>query len=150
MRLLMRGCLGSRKELQKGLEVACVYGMVDVVTMILDEFKKEVDVRYDNDVLLRIACREGYHDIAKLLLDIGCDVHSNYNEPLRAAASLDPNMVRLLMDRGADAFAYVPTGDYVSAQSYDEGEPHMNAVMRATASGRSDSGHRLDKKNGGV
>ena len=58
----------TEKDKKTGLYFASAYGSLNIVKYIVG---KGIDINYENGAPLRSACRKGYTDIVKFLLDNG-------------------------------------------------------------------------------
>ena len=78
---------------------------------------------------LHIAAREGYLDIARLLIDSGANVdvrdHNDYTPLHNAAWNGNLDMVKFLIDAGADINAVNYSGDTVLSCAQDKHRPEV-------------------------
>lgn len=84
-------------------------GFTESIKLLLDEKVKLSATRIDifDNYALRIACKNGHTETARLLLNRGADIHALANQSLQwAAENGHIETVRLLLDRGAIIFKY--------------------------------------------
>ena len=115
--LLNRGADTEAKldDEETPIHFACLYGQVEC-TRVLIQYHCDVDAqtRGDTPLMLTVACygtrdvylKHRYLDIAKLLIDAGCDVNIGDTQGLApihlAAGKEDPKLLKLLVHAGAD------------------------------------------------
>ena len=94
----------SDKSMNQILISSSVRGFIPGVKYALNKWIKNHDIDIDIDFALRFACKNGYYDITKLLLENGADVHVNNDTCLKITTIMNYNKItKLLLDHGADA-----------------------------------------------
>ena len=123
------------------LLLASQYGYIGVVQLLLD-YNADVDARdLDLDTPLHCAAGHNHPEIARMLLKRGAEVNyqsKNGSTPLlRAAEDLDggnSDVVRLLLDHGADVHVRSHWGRTASEEAFDRGRHDIVRLLSQHAS----------------
>ena len=97
------------------IHFACLYGQVECAKVLIAyHCNVDAQTRGDTPLMLTVACygtrdaslKQRYFEIAKILIDAGCDVNIGDTQGLTpihlAAGKEDPNLLKLLIQAGAD------------------------------------------------
>ena len=102
----------SDKELIDAIEhltpVAKFYAGIEygLVSVVKDGIKNGMDIHFNNDMPLRIACQNNQVNIVQILLDAGADVHAEEDRSFRVASLRGhTETVKVLLDASADVHA---------------------------------------------
>lgn len=99
----------TQKELNRGLQLACIFGRLEVVKFLLNgkTIKEKADIHYESETALNNACREGHLEIVKYLVespeieehaDIHLELHGGKDYPFVLASEYGrDDIVKYLM-----------------------------------------------------
>lgn len=121
----------TKVNLQTTLELACFYGNMRTIQLLIEKgatinekclmkasegnssetikflLERGIDIHWESDCALRMACARGRNEVVKLLLENGADIHVMVDEPLRRASENgNVETVRLLLNNGANAHGH--------------------------------------------